>query len=344
MLRIYGLSIVVTVICMVLAFQWGGWVGLYIAVVLSILEISLSFDNAVVNATVLRDMSRLWQQLFLTIGILIAVFGMRLAFPLIIVAVVGEISIAETADMALNQPDRYSELLTSSHIQIAAFGGIFLLLVFLNYFIDDEKDTHWFHSLESRLGGLGRVESIAIIIALLAVVALQASVPEAERLSAILAGLTGILLYAIVNSLDTLLANNGVEVPEGVSASEIGKRSGVMGFLYLELLDASFSFDGVIGAFAITKDVVIIMLGLAVGAMFVRSMTVHLVRRGTLEEYIYLEHGAHYAIGALAAIMLGSAVFHIPEWITGLIGVAFIALALLSSILHKKREAQGNAA
>jgi hypothetical protein len=345
MIRIYGLSVVVTVICMVLAFHWGGWVGLYLALVLSILEVSLSFDNAVVNATVLRDMSRLWQQLFLTIGILIAVFGMRLAFPLIIVAVVGDITIAETADLALNDPDRYSELLTASHIQIAAFGGVFLLLVFLNYFIDDEKDTHWFHALESRVGGLGRVESITIIIALLSVVALQASVPEAERLSCILSGLTGILLYAIVNSLDTFL-QTGEDAGQGsgVSASEIGKRSGVMGFLYLELLDASFSFDGVIGAFAITKDVVIIMLGLAVGAMFVRSMTVHLVRRGTLEEYIYLEHGAHYAIGALAIIMLTSAVLHIPEWITGLIGVAFIALALMSSVMHKKRLAQNSAA
>ncbi len=337
MLRIYGLSIVVTIICMVLGYMWGGWTGLYLVAVLSVLEVSLSFDNAVVNATVLRDMNKLWQQLFLTVGILVAVFGMRLLFPLVIVAVVGEISVPMAADMALNQPVRYAELLTASHIQIAAFGGSFLLLVFLSYFMDDEKEMHWFKALERLLGGMGKLESITIIIALLAVLGLQAVVPEADRLSALLSGLAGIILYAFVNSLDAAFQID----EDSVSATDVAKRSGVIGFLYLELLDASFSFDGVIGAFAITKDVIIIMLGLAVGAMFVRSMTVHLVRRGTLDEYVYLEHGAHYAIGTLAFIMLASAVMHIPEWFTGLIGITFITLSMMSSIAHKKREARG---
>lgn len=120
---------------------------------------------------------------------------------------------------------------------------------------------------------------------------------------------------------------------------DIIKRGGIGGFLYLEVLDASFSFDGVIGAFAITKDVVIIMLGLAIGAMFVRSMTVFLVRKGTLDEFVYLEHGAHYAIGILAVIMLVSMKFHIPEIFTGLIGVAFILASLWSSIRYKRRMA-----
>ena len=110
--------------------------------------------------------------------------------------------------------------------------------------------------------------------------------------------------------------------------------------MYLEVLDASFSFDGVIGAFAITSDVVVIMLGLAIGAMFVRSMTIYLVEKGTLEAYIYLEHGAHYAIGALALIMLFSGTgVHVPEVLTGLIGVAFIVWAVISSISHSKKEA-----
>ncbi|MFO0005646.1 MAG: DUF475 domain-containing protein, partial [bacterium] len=100
-------------------------------------------------------------------------------------------------------------------------------------------------------------------------------------------------------------------------------RSGIAAFLYLEVLDASFSFDGVIGAFAITRDVVIIMLGLAIGAMFVRSMTVYLVNKGTLDRFVFLEHGAHYAIGVLAVIMLIGTVQHVPEVLTGFIGIAF---------------------
>jgi hypothetical protein len=118
-------------------------------------------------------------------------------------------------------------------------------------------------------------------------------------------------------------------------------KAGFGGFLYLEVLDASFSFDGVIGAFAITSDVVIIMLGLAIGAIFVRSMTVYLVEKGTLDAYIYLEHGAHYAIGALAFIMLASGTgVHVPEVVTGLIGVAFIVWAVLASIRYSKHHAQ----
>ena len=118
-------------------------------------------------------------------------------------------------------------------------------------------------------------------------------------------------------------------------------KAGFFLFLYLELLDASFSFDGVIGAFAITSDPIIIALGLGfIGAMFVRSITIYLVRKGTLGEYRYLEHGAHWAIGALAAILLISIEIEINEVITGLVGVAFIGASLASSIRANRREAR----
>jgi hypothetical protein len=102
-------------------------------------------------------------------------------------------------------------------------------------------------------------------------------------------------------------------------------------------LDASFSFDGVVGAFAITNNLFIIMIGLGVGAMFVRSLTIMLVDKGTLSEYRYLEHGAFYAIGILAAIMFAGTIKHIPEVVTGLLGALFIALSLFSSILYNKK-------
>ena len=116
-------------------------------------------------------------------------------------------------------------------------------------------------------------------------------------------------------------------------------RAGLASFLYLEVLDASFSFDGVIGAFAITKDVVIIMLGLGIGALFVRSITIYLVKHETLSAYRYLDHGAHYAVGALATIMMLSMHFHVPEVITGLIGILFISAGIWSSVRHNKRDA-----
>ena len=113
-------------------------------------------------------------------------------------------------------------------------------------------------------------------------------------------------------------------------------RSGLGAFIYLEFLDASFSFDGVIGAFAITNNIILIALGLGIGAMFVRSMTIALVRGGHLAEFRFLEHGAFYAIIALAVIMLLSIRIETPEIVTGLVGAFIIGISLYASIRHKK--------
>ena len=229
------------------------------------------------------------------------------------------------------------------HSEIAAFGGLFLLLVFLNFLFDDEKDTHWFHWLEHKLANLANVPAMSVFISLIALLVMVSAVEGETKLVVTLAGIWGIVVYVGVKALGHLLesGNSDEEEDEKPSSAVSGSivKAGIGGFLYLEVLDASFSFDGVIGAFAITNDVVVIMLGLAIGAMFVRSMTIYLVEKGTLEAYIYLEHGAHYAIGALALIMLFSGTgVHVPEVVTGLIGVAFIAWAVLSSIRHKKLE------
>lgn len=336
-------SFLVTIICVALAGYWGmnSSMGLVSAItlvlILGVLEVSLSFDNAVVNASVLKEMDEKWRQLFLTVGILIAVFGMRLVFPIVIVAVATDMGVMEVVNLALQNPEEYSKHLTSSHAAIAAFGGMFLLLVFLSFLLDEGKEVHWIGALEERLAPLGKLDSIAVMFALIALYLTQALLPldVATRVSVVISGIAGIALFIAVSSLDGLFESE----EEGEAAVSVAKRSGVAGFLYLEVLDASFSFDGVIGAFAITRDVVIIMLGLAIGAMFVRSMTVHLVHKGTLDDYVFLEHGAHYGIGALAIIMLYSISHHVPELITGLIGVGFIVMSVISSIKHNRANA-----
>ena len=317
---------------------------LAITAILAVMEVSLSFDNAVVNASVLKHWNQLWRTLFLTVGIIVAVFGMRLIFPLLIVGVTADMSMIEVAKLALNDPTTYSEKLMAHHAEIAAFGGMFLLLVFLNFLFDDEKDEHWFHWLESRLADLGNIQAISVFISLVVLLILASYIPDTSRLVVMMAGVWGIVVYVGVKVIGHLLEGNSnddneSEKSNGATATGTIVKGGIGGFLYLEVLDASFSFDGVIGAFAITSDVVIIMLGLAIGAMFVRSMTIYLVEKGTLDAYVYLEHGAHYAIGALALIMLASGTgLHIPEVITGLVGVAFIVWAVISSISYSKKQ------
>lgn len=350
----FTFSFIFSVICLALAAWWGFSQGgvvtllsaLAITMILAVMEVSLSFDNAVVNASVLKGWDAFWTKIFLTVGILVAVFGMRLVFPIVIVAVTGDIGVAEVVKLALNDPKTYSEKLNANHSEIAAFGGMFLLLVFLNFMFDD-KEVHWFGWLERRLVRFAKVDAMAAFVAI-ATLLLSLSWVEAEKQSAVLlAGIWGIVTYLGVGVLSALLEGEsdddtdspkeGGDALHGISASSAIMKGGVAGFVYLEVLDASFSFDGVIGAFAITSDVIIIMLGLAIGAIFVRSMTIYLVERGTLDAYIYLEHGAHYAIAALAIIMLLSMKYHIPELVTGLIGVGFIGWALINSLQHRKR-------
>ena len=355
----FGFSIIFTIVCLAISAYWGFTHGpeaglktmftaLTITAILAVMEVSLSFDNAVVNASVLRGWDHYWKMIFLTVGIIVAVFGMRLVFPIVIVAVTADMGMLEVVKMALNDPINYSAKLLAHHAEIAAFGGSFLLLVFLNFFLDEEKDTHWFKWLERRLSNLANVPAMSAFLALIALLIMAANVVETSRLVVTMAGIWGIVVYIGVQVLSHLLGGepevdeNGNAIGHDASGAPTGAiKAGIGGFIYLEVLDASFSFDGVIGAFAITSDVVIIMLGLAIGAMFVRSMTIYLVEKGTLDAYIYLEHGAHYAIGALAFIMLASGTgVHVPEVVTGLIGVAFIVWAVLASIQYTKRQQQ----
>ena len=343
-MKYFTWSFVVTAVCLALAAWWGydhgGTSGMItalgVAAILAVMEVSLSFDNAVVNASVLKNWDEFWIKLFLGIGIIIAVFGMRLVFPLVIVAVAADLGMAEVWNLALSDPKAFSTHLTNHHAEVAAFGGMFLLLVFLNFMLDDEKETHWLGNIEKKIGALGKVSSIAVMIAIAALLFSMTYVDEAQKMVVLIAGLWGILVYVGVDMLSSMLEKSE---EGGGEVGDMVKKGGIGGFLYLEVLDASFSFDGVIGAFAITNDVVIIMLGLAIGAMFVRSMTVFLVRKGTLDEYVYLEHGAHYAIGILAVIMLASMKWHVPELVTGGVGVAFILASLWSSLQYKKKHA-----
>lgn len=342
MLKNFGGSIAFTLVCLVLAaaygwFQTGSVAAtlalLWIVVMLSVLEISLSFDNAVVNASVLGEMDEIWQKRFLTWGMIIAVFGMRIVFPLAIVAIAAGIGPVEALRISLTEPARYEEIVSGAHIGIAGFGGAFLAMVGLSFFFDGEKDVHWITWLERRLALLGDIKAAEIAVLLIVIYAVSLLLPAKEALTFMEAGTLGIVTFIAVEAIGTLLEMR--DAAQKAAGQVV--RSGLAGFLYLNVLDASFSFDGVIGAFALSNNMVVIALGLSIGAMFVRSLTILLVKQGTLAEYRYLEHGAFWAIIALAGIMLGSAYVEIPETVTGLIGAALIALSLWWSVLHNRK-------
>jgi hypothetical protein len=349
LLKIFSFPIGATLVGIILAGIIGGPDVALIVAILAVLEISLSFDNAVVNATILRRMNPYWQRLFLTLGILIAVFGMRLLFPVLVVAVTAHISPVEVFRLALDHPTVYAAKLTEAHPAIASFGGIFLLMIFLDYMFDPEKEVHWLGPIERPLSKLGGVAVLSTVFALIALLVVAETATPPDKVQQVLsAGVAGLAVYLGVRGLGEFFEEQGVgeeDEDEEVTAEThdaSGKklvvgRAAFFLFLYLELIDASFSFDGVVGAFAISQQIFVIAAGLGIGATYIRSLTVYLVRKGTLQEYIYLEHGAHWAIGALAVLLAVSIEHDVPEVVTGLIGIAFIAAAYVSSLAARKR-------
>lgn len=342
MLRQFRGSLIFAAVCLALAAWYGFAQGhtlagmlrvLWIVSVLSVLEVSLSFDNAVVNATVLERMDEVWRKRFLTWGMVIAVYGMYIVFPLAIVAVAAGIGPFEAIRLSLEDPEQYKRIVSSAHVGIAGFGGAFLSLVGLKFFFDEEKDVHWIDAIEAQLARFSGLPAIEIGLVLLVLWGISTLLPDGENYTFLVAGLLGIVLFIAVDALGKALELREDRLRLAGSAV----RSGLGGFIYLNVLDASFSFDAVIGAFALSSNMVMIALGLSIGAMFVRSLTLVMVRKGTLSEYHYLEHGAFWAIIALGAIMLASARYEVPQTITGLIGAVLIAASLLWSVRRNRK-------
>ncbi len=342
MIRQFGPAMVITAVALVLALVLGGPTDLAVVAILGVLEISLSFDNAVVNAKVLTRMHPLWQKLFLTIGIVIAVFGMRLVLPIFIVSLTAHLSLSDVVNLAINDATKYGQELDNAKQAIYAFGGTFLFMIFLDFVLDVERDVFWLAPVEKALVRIGKLDQLSVVIALGGIFVMSRITPHDKQLTVFVAGLVGLAAYLVVNSLDNLFEES-MDDGEDQGAAPATKmtgavfRAGIFTFLYLEVLDASFSFDGVIGAFAISNRVLVIALGLGVGAFWIRSLTLYLVRKGTLSEYVYLDHGAHWAIGVLAVIMIAQVRYQVPEVVTGLTGVGFIGLALVSSIAERRR-------
>ena len=323
-----------------------GMLGLeaaWVTLVLLLLEVSLSFDNAVVNARVLERLTPGQQRFFLTWGLVIPVFGVRFVGPLLMVSLAGGVSLGAALDAALHHPERYHALLEAAEPRILAFGGMFLLMVFLRYFFDEAKTLHWFSPLERRLSNAGRVEALEVALALVLLLLVDVALPGNLRADVMIAGVIGLVLQLLSTSIADAFGD------EEQAGARMAAGGGLASLLYLELLDASFSLDGTIGAFAITSNLALILTGLGLGALFIRSLTLMLTRERALEKLIFLEHGAHYAIGALGLVMLAGIVlsqYHlkVPEWACGLIGVILLVLSLADSLrrtrAHEDAEAE----
>ena len=338
--RIFFVSGVISIGSLIAVAWFLGWHAAFLTLVLMLVEITFSFDNAIINAKVLAKMSRFWQQMFMTVGILIAVFGMRLLFPILLVMLTTGLGAGSVIDLALNKPEQYSAELDKAHPLISSFGGMFLLMLCLNFFFDSAKDN-WIDVIERPLQKLGAwwiYSGISLLLLLVLAYVPWNHYPQ----ETLVAGLIGIVTYLAINKLADLFS---ASQDTKKSVAKQAGMAGLVSFLYLQVLDASFSFDGVIGAFAVTTDVILIAIGLGIGALWVRSFTLFMVRRHVLAAYRYLEHGAHYTIGLLAAVLLAGLFVDIPEAIAGVGGLIIVGASVASSVAvsrHEQRRQHGH--
>lgn len=326
-LQHYWFTILLTLVVFGFVGVFSGPGALWSVFILALIEITFSFDNAVLNSEVLGRMAKIWRVIFLTVGIAIAVFGVRLILPLFMVSATSGDSIGSVLHMALQAPEEYEHHLLEAYPLIAAFGGTFLLMIGL-HFLAEERKHKWFVRIEDPIARFGHPWIVSIGGAILGIVALGTLLRPGELRLCVAAAL-GAITFVLIRGASSAMESNKTLGSK--------KASGWMNFLYLEILDASFSFDGVVAAFAITKDVLLIAAGLGIGALFVRSITVHLLERDTLSNYRYLVHGAHYAIVTLGIILLVGTRFELPDVVTGLIGISIISLSFYHSVRANRR-------
>jgi len=339
-LRLFGVAHTIAVACLIAAYLVDGVQGLTLALLLGLLEVAVSFDNAIVNATVLARMDAFWQQLFLTVGVAIAAVGMRLLAPLAVVSVGAHLDPIRAVDLAYSDPTRYHQLLLAAQPGIAAFGGAFLLMIFLE-FATEEHEHEWIAWIERPLRRIGNfIPSVGQVAILTIAICAACTIKPSMRLSVMIGAAIGLGSYLLISGLSQRVADRADADGSSKPRSTVTGRSAFFLFCYLELLDATFSFDSVMGAFSVTLDISLITLGLAIGAAYIRCLTVFVVRRGTLEEYRYLEHGAYYAIGALATLLFIEVWRDVPDLLTAMIGAVIIIAAVVASILAKKRQAR----
>ena len=339
MTRALSGPLIAACLALVATYLWGGIGAMFTTLLLIVLEVTLSFDNAVVNAAVLRRMTPQWQERFITWGIPISVIFTRALLPVLIVAAAIGASPVFVAHLAVVDPAQYGILLAQAHTAIASFGGMFLLLVALSYFIDDKKNTHWLHSIEKFLARWGEMYALEIAIALVLLLLCAWAVAPGDRTTVLAAGVIGIAIFILVRSISSIFEVETEMSPSGVRH----ERAALALFIYLNILDAAFSLDSVVGAFVLTAALPVIVIGLGVGAYAVRSLTLTMVHHRVLDTLAYIEHGAHWAILWLAVAMLAGLFMYVPEPVTGFVGLFFVGLAYRSSLIEIERKISAGA-
>jgi uncharacterized protein len=290
-----------------------------IVIGLIVFEVVNSVDNAIVNASVLKTMSALWRKRFLLIGIFTSVFLVRFILPLIIVWIsVPTISASDLFLAFLGQSDIAHQAIEAQTPVILMFGGVFLLYLYVHWLFLEKKDPLYIERFLKQKHGVWFFAFAAI---LLVIIMYLARANPLMMLAAAIGSATFFILYGIKETAE--------ESERSLVAGTSG-LSDLSKFIYLEVLDTTFSFDGVIGAFAFTINLFLILIGIGVGALVVRELTIKGIDH--IAKYKYLKNGAMTSIGFLGLFMVIEAFgVDLPSFVPIIITFLLIGVAFYTS-------------
>lgn len=282
---------------------------------LSLFEIITSIDNAIINAEVLSTVGSRARRWFLTWGILIAVFGVRGLLPLLVVLAANpSLGLTGAFFAAFSSDLDVREAIEASSPILLIGGGVFLIFLFLHWLFIEQK--HFGIRGERFFQTQGAWFYALVSIILTIIVWLALGVNELLAFGAVV----GSTAFFIIHGFRHYAEEQEKKLMQG-NLSDVAK------VMYLEVLDATFSIDGVVGAFAFTFSVPLILIGNGLGAIVLRQLTIGNIER--IKRYKYLKNGAMYSILILGVIMvLDSFGLHIPEWLSpiatfGIVGYFF---------------------
>jgi hypothetical protein len=393
LLRIFSWSTPLIAISLIISAVYGGWNGLAIVGIVAIFQIAMLYEVAVGNVVMLKQLPVFWQKVFIRIGLPLAIFVVQLVFPVAIVSIIAWCNPVDVVELALTDPMSYKQMITDAHPVIAAFVGTFLLMSFLEVFFDERK-TLWLQWLEKKLVKVGRpadwakwalfpVDQFGLILMIMLTIlqhykdyghhAYQYGGEYADLSASVFwGGVIGFILYQLIEGFSEIFRAKFVDRAQR-SRPEIplvttDKRMSFFVICSLMVLNVQFSFYSMIGALAITNDIVSVTNGLGLGAMIVWLLTVYWVRQvkwtssvnirhngenyeiersdsyrigqNNWVPYDYITHGVSYAVGVLAVLMLFTVQYHIPELVIGVASVALIVASYISSVRRKRELAK----
>ena len=293
---------------------------------LSLFEIIISVDNAIINAEVLGTMSKKARRWFLIWGILIAVFLVRGLLPWLIIWVSNpSLGAVGALTASFSSDPHVAEVIEQSAPILLVGGGTFLIFLFF----------HWIFLEPKHYGLIGEsffhrqcVWFFAVVSVLLSVIVWRAI--KRNPLMAF-GAVMGSTAFFITHGFKENAEKAEKEMLEGSKMSDLSK------ILYLEVIDATFSIDGILGAFAFTFSIPLILTGNGIGALVVRQLTISNIEN--VKKYKYLKNGAMYSILALGVIMVADSFgFHIPEWFSPAITFAIIGYFFYKSYRELKKQ------